>query len=612
MLIKCNSYQLEQGVKTFMNHHIIHTHIKRKIFSVLLCLAMLLLLFSNSCQLPISNNSTSPVAYDTFLEKLFAQEIAENTINLHFTLAHPETLGIKNYEVTLGVLSESVLSDSNARMENYLQSLKRFSKETLTLEKQLTLDILVDYFELMLDMAPLNLYDEPLTPSGGVHAQLPMLFEEYIFYDEGDIKDYLQLLSQVDDYFAQIIDFEKKKAATGLFMPDYSCQSVIDQCNDFVATADEHFLIETFNSRIEKFSGLSQEEKDAYIYQNEQLVKIDLMAAYKYLAKEMTALLGNGTNEQGLCYFPDGKEYYEYLVYYNTGCSDKIPDIQKTISEQREQDLYAATELIYKDNDFWEKYDSATLAPKDPIATLEELQKDMAIAFPAAPHTTYTVNIIDECIADYVAPAYYITAPIDDYTQNSIHINSDYDTTSIDYFTTLAHEGFPGHLYQTVMSYEANPDAARCLANYCGYIEGWATYVEMLSYQYADIDPTVAYVMQKDQSVLISLYASTDLGIHYDGWTLDDTIKFWSGYGIEDTSIIKDIYQYIVGEPGNYLQYYVGYLGFLELKEMASKKYGVDFNEVAFHQALLDIGPAPFDIIEKYFDDYYLRAISLH
>ena len=594
-----------------MNHYIVHTHLKKRISSALLCLSMLFLLFTNSCKFPTSHSQTSPAAFDAFLEELFLQEIAENTINLHFTLAHPKDIGLMEYEITLGDLSDKALADSNARMENYLTTLKSFSKETLALEKQLTYDLLTDYFELMLNMAPLSLYDEPLAPSGGVHAQLPILFEEYVFYDEGDIKDYLQLLSQVDEYFAQIIDFEKKKAAAGLFMPDYSCQSVINQCNDFIAAADEHFLIKTFNSRIEAFPGLSEEEKQAYIYQNEQLVKIDLMEAYHYLGKEMTALLGNGTNTQGLCYFPNGKNYYEYLVYYYTGCSDKISDIQESISKQREQDLYAAAELIYQDNAIWEKYDSAVLEPKDPSATLEELQKDMSAAFPAAPYTTYTVDIIDKCIADYVAPAYYITAPIDNYTQNSIHINADYDTTSIDYFTTLAHEGFPGHLYQTVMSYEANPDPARCLVNCGGYVEGWATYVEMLSYQYADIDPAVAYIMQKNQSAMISLYASTDLGIHYDGWTLDDTVEFWSGYGIENKESIREIYEYIVGEPGNYLQYYVGYLGFLELKELAVSKYGTEFDEVTFHQALLDIGPAPFDIIENYFDEYYLRAVSL-
>lgn len=579
---------------------------KKRILSVIACPLVAIFVFLNSCTFSVHGGKRSEAAFDTFLEEMFRREITENTINLHFTLAHPQNAGIHKYEVTLGDLSAEARSDSNARTENYLSVLQQFSKETLSTQNRLTYDVLTDYFSLMLDMEPLTLYDEPLTPSGGIHAQLPILFEEYAFYDRGDIEDYLNLLAQVDDYFSQIIDFEKEKASVGLFMPDYSCQSVIDQCNDFVRSAENHFLIQTFNSRIQDFSGLSQEERDAYIYQNEQLVKIELMKAYQYLATEMTALLGSGTNEQGLCYFPDGKEYYEYLVCYYTGCSDDIADIQKAISRQRETDLYAASELLYNDDTFWEKYDNSNLTAKDPASTLEELKKDMSDVFPAPPHTTYTVDIIDECIADYVAPAYYITAPIDDYSRNSIHISADYDTTSIDYFTTLAHEGFPGHLYQTVMSYEAGLPPARQLANCGGYTEGWATYVEMLAYQYADIDPAVATVMQKDQSALLSLYASTDLGIHYDGWTLDDTVEFWSGYGIKDVAVIEKIYQYIVGEPANYLQYYVGYLGFLELKEMAMEKYGTDFDEVAFHRALLEIGPAPFDIIEEYFDDYYL------
>jgi len=580
---------------------------RKKIFSILL----VLLLFICSCDIAKTTNfHTSPAAFDKFLEKMFQQEIAENTINLHFTLAHPKDAGIKDYEVTLGDFSENAMSDNNARTENYLEALQQFSKTSLSLENQLTYDIFEDYLQLQLDMAPYYLYEEPLSPSSGIHAQLPMLFEEYTFYDEGDIQDYLQLLSQVDDYFEQIIAFEKRKSAAGLFMPDYACQSVIDQCKDFITGANEHFLIETFDSRIENFPDLSQEEREAFMYQNKQLVTIDLVKAYQYLGREMSALMGSATNEQGLCYFPDGKEYYEYMVYYYTGCSADISEIQQAISRQREQDLYTATEIIYEDNDFWNKYNNAMLEPKTPAATLEELQTDMLVAFPAAPYTTFDVDVIDECIADYVAPAYYITAPIDDYTRNSIHISADYDTTSLDYFTTLAHEGFPGHLYQTVMSYESGQPAARCLTNYGGYVEGWATYVEMLSYRYADIDPNVAFVMQKDQSAMLSLYASTDIGIHYDGWTLEDALAFWNNYGIDNDSTIEQIYEYIVGEPGNYLQYYVGYLEFLNLKEMAMEKYGDKFDEIAFHQALLDIGPAPFDIIEEYFDTYYSRGFT--
>ena len=568
-------------------------------------LPLLLLLFASGCNTQKSSDNDSSFAYDAFLQEMFCREISENTINLHFTLAHPEKMGIADYNVTLGDLSEAAFADSNARLENYLKKLQQFNTKQFSLNDQLTYDILMDYYTLQLEFASYSLYDEPLNPSSGIHAQLPMLFEEYIFYDEQDILDYFTLLTDVDDYFTQIIDFEKEKANAGLFMPDYACQSIISQCNDFVLAGEEHFLIETFADRINALPELSPEKKETYIQQNKQLVTNDLANAYQYLASEMTTLLGKGVNKQGLCYFPEGKDYYKLLVRYYTGCSDEISEIQENISEQRQSDLTFIADLAQKDPAFWERFETASLAEKDPVDTLAELQVDMLSDFPSAPETICTVDLIDECLEDYVAPAYYITAPLDQYTQNSIHINDDYDTTSLDYFTTLAHEGFPGHLYQTVMSYESDIDPVRILTNYSGYIEGWATYVEMLSYKYADIDTDIAQALQKNQSSMLSLYASTDLGIHHDGWTLEDTNAFWNSYGIKDTTTISNIYEYIVSEPGVYLQYYVGYLEFLELKETAMEEYETSFDEVNFHQAILEIGPAPFDILNEYFDEYY-------
>lgn len=610
-----------------MNHPIT-SEIKKRFAQATLCVLFTFLLLGIAASAPgcssenanLPNNSTdfnssdhnfiqpdasTTAAFDEFTESIFCEEIKQNMINLHFTLAHPENYGIADYDVTFGDLSLDTITDSYAKTENYLATLKQFDKHSLPLSKQLTYDILEDNFTSTLEMAPYILYDEVLTPSSGIHAQLPILLEEYNFYDEQDVKDYLTLLSTTKDYFSQIISYEKEKIASGLFMPDYSCESVISQCNDFVAAADNHFLIETFNNRIQELDTLSEEARATYIAENEKLVKEDLVDAYKYLANEMTALLGSGTNEQGLCYFPDGRDYYEQLVYYYTGSNEKVPVIQKMISDARTDALQNCAALSNKDSGIYEKCNAAVLAKKDASDTLDELKVDLLQHFPAAPETSYTVNYIDDCIAEYVAPAYYIIPPVDDYSKNSIHINAQTDATSLDYFTTLAHEGFPGHLYQTVMSYEAEIDLIRNLLYYGGYTEGWATYVEMISYQYADVDSDASCFLQNNQSALLSLYASTDLGIHYDGWTREETANFWHDYGITDADTIDWIYEYVVGEPGSYLKYYVGYLEFLELKEYAMETFGSDYNDIAFHQALLDIGPAPFAIVEEYLDEYY-------
>ena len=408
-----------------------------------------------------------------------------------------------------------------------------------------------------------------------------------------------------DEYFDQIISFEKEKADAGLFMSDFACQNIIDQCNAFIADSDNHYLIETFNTRIDKLTGLTQSEKDHYRLQNEKILHEHIFPAYENLAAALTDLLGSGTNENGLCYFPEGKQYYEYLLAYNTGASESVKTLENMISNERVKVLQESSDLTTENPELWELASEATLTPTDSATTLNHLKEVMLDDFPAPPETSYTVSYIDDCVADYLAPAFYVIAPIDDYSHNSIYINETTDTTNISYFTTLAHEGFPGHLYQTVMTYESGIEPVRSILNYSGFVEGWATYVEFQSYHYAGLDDDVATILELNQDATLSLYASTDIGIHYEGWTLEDTKKFWNNYGITNDDAIESIFELIVEEPTHYLKYYIGFLKFEELKKETSLKNIKNYNDKSFHQAVLSIGPAPFDIVDKYLPAYY-------
>ena len=555
-----------------------------------------------------TENPEEIAAFDSFLNDFFCAEVSSNTINLHYTLANPKDYGITDAPVTLGDLSEQSFKDNNARFENYLSTLDDFNYNALSTSQQLTYDVLKDYLTLQLDVADYYLYDEPLRPSTGVQAELPVLYQEYDFNDREDIDTYLKLIALTDEYFAQVIDFEQKKADAGLFMSDYSCDNIISQCKDFLADAQNHYLLETFNKKIDSFEDLTDSEREAYKTENETIFNENIVPAYENLASALTELLGSGSNENGLCYLPEGKKYYEYLVYYNTGCSASIKDIQNMISKQRTIDFQESADLTNENPELWDLCNEATIAAVDPAATLNNLKQVMLKDFPEAPEVSFRVEYIDECVADYLAPAFYVTSAVDNYEDNSIFINASTDATDISYFTTLAHEGYPGHLYQTVMSYEAGLSPARCILNYPGYVEGWATYVEMISYSYAGFDENMAALMQKNQSAILSLYASTDLGIHYDGWTFDDTLEFWENYGITDEAAIRELYELIVEEPAHYLKYYVGYLEFEELKEYAKTRYLYNYDDRNFHKAVLEIGPAPFDIVEDYLEDYYVSG----
>ena len=188
---------------------------------------------------------------------------------------------------------------------------------------------------------------------------------------------------------------------------------------------------------------------------------------------------------------------------------------------------------------------------------------------------------------------------IDDTDDNVIYINEGHLPDDLTLYTTLAHEGYPGHLYQNVYYASTNPDPIRNLLDWGGYTEGWQPMwndqLLLFSAGY-----TAGCSGTAERSVILGLYALADMGIHYDGWSLAETVSFFRNFGITDTQTIQDIYDLILGDPGNYLKYYIGYVEFLELKKTAIKKWGDSFTQERFHKAVLDTGPAPFEIVEKY------------
>lgn len=581
---------------------------KKRVFSCLLIVSLLCIAVS-ACNAPNALPSSPAIqqeqrSFDEYTNDLFIKELQENTINLHYTLSDPKKFGIDSHKISLGTLSKEDAKSSTASLENITAALSRFDYESLTARQKLTYDILKDSCEKNLSAASRYYYEEPLRPTTGIHSELPILLAEYAFYNSCDVTDYLALLTCVEEYFKQMILFEQEKAKEGLFMSDQAADAVIEACRTFIQKPKENFLIDTFHTKIDALTDISEEKKKLYKKQNRSLVKNIVIPAYKNLINALTQLKGSGSNDAGLCHFPHGKDHYEYLVRSNTGSSKSIKELQEMTERRRNLDMAALHELLAADPSLLES-DNPDLAFHTPEEMLDHLLMAMQTEFYPAADGSYEVNYVHESMEETLAPAFYLTAPIDDISHNVIYLNKRSQYSGVQLFTTLAHEGYPGHLYQTTGSYQAGLPPVLALLNYPGYVEGWATYVEMLSYQYAGLSDALAEMLMRNQSALLSLYASIDMGIHYDGWKLADTIVFLKQYGITDRTVIQNMYELIVEEPSHYLKYYIGYLEFLELKDYAKELFADDYSDRDFHQAIIRIGPAPFSILKKYLKTFY-------
>lgn len=582
--------------------------------------------------------------FERLSHDLLYTELSGNTINLHYTLAYPENYGLSADPVLPSSFTDG---DTKAQVTEWQRRLSRIDPQKLNPQDRYAYLLFDRFLALTLEGADFAYYTDPLSPSSGMVSGLPVLLADYTFRSQKDVEDYLGILEQTGTYFDALIRYEQEKSSVGLFMSDTSADNVIEQCDsimDPVLLKDgSHFLQLTF---IERLNGLvsdgiiTEEEKQQYIDKNNLLLTTVMAPAYEKVGDAFLVLKGTGTNPYGLCYYPEGKEYYTYLLAQTTGSSRSIPGIRRLLEKDYQENFHALRDLV-KDHPGLLKVSSedfslTSAGSSDTLyelsdTILADLQKQMEPDFPKLACISESkgghkdevesnsivcqLKMVSPSMEAYSSPAYYLTPPIDDLQHNTIYLNEPNITDDLTLYTTLAHEGYPGHLYQTVYSQsflnQQNASSIRSLLHYGGFVEGWAVYVENLSYGYAaqltKNEETAAYIeaCRLNRNLHLCLYSYMDIAIHYDGATPEQIGRFLENLGLGQHTNAEAIYEYLVEEPCNYLKYYLGYLEFLSLKQQAEELWGTDYSDYQFHKFVLEAGPSDFRSLGEQLETQY-------
>ena len=539
--------------------------------------------------------------FHTFTADMFRDTLSESVLTVHSVLAYPKDYGIESYNYTLGDISKEATDKFCSSLQGYIDRLKTFNYDYLTEEQKLIYDIMLTDFKDTLELEQYYLFNEYLSPLKGAPSYMPSYLGQFSFNTAADVKDYIEILKLLPDYFNDIMAFEKEKADAGMCIPDFELDKTIDQCNEFIQNPDSNFLITTFNDRIKNVSELSEQEKQSYMSANEDLIKNTIIPLYQNLAVEISQLKGRASIEGGLCKYADGTKYYEALIRANTNTDKTVPEIKKMITDKLQSDLTTLMALSYNDNEVSTKLKSYPIDASDPDNVLQYLIDKISADFPDGFETNYTLNEVPKAQEKYQSPAYYFIPRIDNLAVNNIFINKYTDFADMDLLPVLAHEGFPGHMYQTTYFQNTKPDPIRSIFSYTGYLEGWGLYAELYSYELSGQEETVARFNQTLSCISYDVCCLADIGINYEGWSRQDTIDFVSSLGY-DAAAGNTIYESLIEDPCSYLTYYVGYLEFMEMRETAGNELGSDFNIKDFHAFILDIGPAQFEIIRNRFE----------
>ena len=595
--------------------------VKSKRLFIYLLLISLTSIFFLSLFLPRAKLSFREMA-----DQLFFEDITTDALSLHYTLAYPTQYSIKSIPLTLPEYDKNVLIQSKIKTENLFSVLSNMNTSKLSSEEHYCHTLLKDYFSTQIEGFPYSYFEEFFTPSSGIPLNYPLLMAEYTFRNKQDILNYLTLLEDTPNYFNSYFAFEKERALNGFYLSSYSLQDTANQCNSIITKEalkkNTHFLQITFRERLAPLVAkkiISPKEAFQYIKENNNILINIVFPSYQKLENSLLSLQSNKQPLQGLYRKNQGKKYYQWLIKKQVGSSLSVPEILQKLEADFKNNLKEFKYLQKKIQTFpnYEEYITKSFPIKDRNKTLSYLQKFAKMDFPSLssfsdkPIKT-TIKSVSNSLEEYTSPAFYMIPPIDDIWKNTIYINNLSTPEGLDLFTTLAHEGYPGHLYQTVYyglyTNENDVPYIRHIMNYEGYVEGWAIYCEFYSYNYAtklypedeqEFFSLWHQLLLTDRKLQLAILSILDINLHFYDDSFVNAKNILSNYEILDDQTVTDIYRYVIEEPVNYLKYYLGYLSIIDLKETVKSKMGTSYSDKKFHEMFLKAGPSDFYNLEN-------------
>lgn len=554
-------------------------------------------------------------SFSDFLDHFFLYEVTSDSVTTAYSVESRHTFSIPELPALLTTFS---LPDKQQQehaaeiLSLTTECLNRFSKDTLSAKEQQTYELLTRRLTHRRTQLSFPYYEELLGGTTGVQANLPVTLGEYPLRCKEDVRVYLALLRQIPSYFDRMIAYEKERSRLGYETPNFLLAGTKEKLTPLLSDlrADDNCFTQLFADRLRLIPGLTQKDQESFLAENKTLVRESVLPAYEnlyhYVDQAITGVPLQEDTAYGLSSLPDGKAYYEALAWENSGSSHSVPELISMTDAALASTLHSVFRIMTTDEESYLYYcDHLLETPfESPASILEALSLLSRRSYPALQEVPdYCIKNVPDCLAASVSPAFYMLPAIDQTRSHTIYINPLYtNEQNGNLFTTLAHEGFPGHLYQTVYFQETKPHPIRQLLDYPGYVEGWATYVEMDSFSFIDYPKgydSLEQLYQADTMINLCLSTRIDLGVNYENWTLKDVKNYFEENGF-NSYYAEDVYTYVVEAPANYLRYFIGYLELCDLKEACKRRDLEHYTDLEFHRAILDFGPADYETLRHF------------
>jgi len=524
---------------------------------------------------------------------------------------NPAAFGLENDDISWGAVSDDH-EQKVAVNQEMLDALYSIDRDSLEENDRIFYDRFLFDAELTayyLQWTAFEYYESILKPLTGPQSEVLFILDVLEFETVEDAQNYIEVLRDIDRYYDEMCEFEEERVSYGYINADDVYEDVAESFDALAAQADDCFLYESFQERLDNIPNLSDSDRQALIEEHDEVMHNVVFPEFEECAQRMRALKCGAPNV-GVCQYPGGDAYYAYIFHTQTNTGRTIDESIAQIEAYAES-LYNSMVSIAASGDYswYNEYTSHNYSVGDTNDNLEYLYDIVQDDFPMIPAHQYRLMDVPEVFADSFSPAAYLGYHLDNYNSNLVLTNP----SSIDsiFGITCAHEGYPGHMYQSLYLRSSTNHPYMYVADPIGYTEGWATYAENYAFRYYSITSASELVRIENEMNSI-LFARFDLGINYEGWDIQDCVNWYSEvFGMAVTeSMLEDAYNLLLSDPGYGIKYGLGYINTGLVIAQLHNAFP-DASDLEIHTAYLNAQTGTFEQILENAERYLEEGVDV-
>jgi uncharacterized protein (DUF885 family) len=526
--------------------------------------------------------------------------------------------GVNRYNDRLSDYSAKSFADQAAHADQMLHRLEAIDSAGFPEQEVLNKVLMVRSLRDAVTSAKFKDWEMPVNQFGGIHLDYASLPSDVPLETVKDYENYLSRLLELPRVFAQVTANMRLGMNEHLMPPRYLLEKVTTQAQNI---ADDSLEASPFTQPVLKFPPAIGENDQKRLKEAVfAAVKTEVAPAYaKFAAFVRDEYAPQGRTELGVWALPQGDARYRFDIHSMTTTEMDPEAIHqlglKTVAQiehdmlvvaqqQGFPDLKSFNEHIRKDPQLYGKSGQQIFDLYQHYA--DQMYTKLPQLFGKLPKNKLSVVPMEAYRAPDAVPADYSLGAGDGSRPGRINVN-EYNPQGrllLNVEAIAYHEGVPGHHLQFSIMQELSdiPPFRKFGVNYNAYTEGWAFYSEQLGKEVGFYQDPYSEYGRLENEMWRAVRLVVDTGVHYKHWSREQMVEFFHQHtAMDEPNIQTEVDRYIAW-PAQALSYQLGKMKILELRERARHELGDHFDIRSFHDAVLDQGALPLDLLETKID----------